>query len=133
MGWTFQAITMPKAMQSKCNTYWCFLCLHFLILLGFFVVWWIVFVARYNWTYQGIWSHALQHIILGELNGNHLYPWAKHAKKIYISQFLSFVFWLWFLILYFYFFAFISLVLLVVYLGTDFALLSFPAIWCIYI
>jgi hypothetical protein len=32
---TFQAIAMPKAMQSKCNTCWCFLCFHFLFLLGF--------------------------------------------------------------------------------------------------
>jgi hypothetical protein len=26
-GWKFQAIAMPKALQSKCNS-WFFLCLH---------------------------------------------------------------------------------------------------------
>jgi hypothetical protein len=28
----------------------------------------ILFFARYDWTSKGIWSHALQRIIFGELN-----------------------------------------------------------------
>jgi len=31
----------------------------------------LFFLARYDWIDQSIQSHALQHIIFGELNGDH--------------------------------------------------------------
>jgi hypothetical protein len=49
-------------------------------------------------------------------------------KKLKVCQFLYLVFCLWFLILYFFFLGIHILVLLVMYLSTDFVLLSFAAI-----
>jgi hypothetical protein len=54
-------------MQSKCNS-WIFLCLHYF--LKFSIVWWVIFLVKYDRMGQGI--RALQHIISRELNGDHL-------------------------------------------------------------
>jgi hypothetical protein len=78
---------------------------------------------------------TLQCIISKELNGDHPLVYEEALtneynihKKLEVNQFLSLSFVYGFLCCTFCFFAFISLVLLVAYLGTSFALLSFVAI-----
>jgi hypothetical protein len=73
----------------------------FFISFRFFVVWWVVVVTKYDRTYQGIQSRALQSIISTKLNGNHLLTHKEaftheqnmHKRlKLANSFFLSFVY-----------------------------------------
>jgi hypothetical protein len=85
MGWKFQAIAMPKAM----------------LFLGFLLFDELFFLARYDQIDQSIQSHALQHIIFGELNRDHPFTYEEalnhehnmHKKFKEVNSFLlSFVY-----------------------------------------
>jgi hypothetical protein len=91
---------MPKAMQSKCNS-WVFLCLQSWFFLGFLLFDELFFLARYGQIDQSIRSHALQHIIFGELNGDYPFTYKEalthehnmHKKFKEVNSFLlSFVY-----------------------------------------
>ncbi len=110
----------PSWCQKLCkvNVIVVFFVFAILVSFRFFIIWWIFFLARYDWKDKCIWRHMLQCIIFGKLNGDHPFTYEEalaHESNIHktfkLNQLLSFVYCLWLFLVNFGFFAFISLVL----------------------